>query len=141
MASRFSRTSRGIMLCVALGACSAKQAETPAPPAAPPVDAAAGGGAPAIPEAERIALDSANAAFRAKDYAGALAAYRRAVASNPTDVAPWFGIHMVATATKNTALADSALKEMRARGGAPGQATDSALQAAHKTPAVSPTAH
>lgn len=60
-------------------------------------------------------LDSGNAAFRQKNYDAALAFYGKARDAQPDHAAPWFGTYMVAQATKNTALADSALRMVRAR--------------------------
>lgn len=60
-------------------------------------------------------LDSGNAAFRHKNYDAALAFYGKARDAQPEHAAPWFGTYMVAQATKNTALADSALRMVRAR--------------------------
>lgn len=81
------------------------------------------------PESEAL-LDSGNAAFRARDFDGALAFYARAAQASPTHAAPWFGTYMVGKATNNEPLADSALREVRARApdmqphppGAPGAA-------------------
>jgi hypothetical protein len=92
------------------------------------------------PEA-KTALDSGNVQFRRKDYGRALASYRRASELAPQHSAPLFGIQMVARATNNPALADSAIAGIRARngpllavpatqaGGAPHSMTDSALKA------------
>ena len=91
-----------------------------------------------ISEAERLVLDSANNKFRAKDYQGALAGYRRAAAIAPTDVAPWFGVYMVAAVTKDKALGEEASKEMTARGGAP-EESDSAAIKAHQVAKPKPT--
>jgi len=63
-----------------------------------------------------VALDSGNALFRAKRYPEALAQYRVATRRAPDDAAAYFGIYMVASATKNQTLADTALAAMRARG-------------------------
>lgn len=60
-------------------------------------------------------LDSGNAAFRQKDYDAALAFYGKARDAQPAHAAPWFGTYMVAQATKNTVLADSALRMVRER--------------------------
>jgi hypothetical protein len=129
-------------ILVALAGCSAKKPDAVAPPAA---EAAATPTAnpdvPQIPEAERVVLDSANNFYRAKNYTAALAAYRRAAVIAPTDVAPWYGVYMVATITNAKALGDSAIAAMRARGSALGEATDPAVQAAHKAGGISPTAH
>lgn len=119
----------GITALFLLGACSGKK-----PDAAPPtalttaVAPGAAGGAVAT-EAERLVLDSANTKFRAKDYQGALAGYRRAAVVAPEDIAPWFGVYMVANVTKNKVLGDSAMSEMRTRGGAPGEGDTTALKA------------
>ena len=134
-----------LILVATLAACSSKKPEAP-PPAAMgaatvPTDST-GAPIPQIPAAERVVLDSANIYYRSKNYPMALVTYRRAAVIAPTDVAPWFGVYMVATATQNKVLGDSAIAEMRARGGtAPGQATDSALQAAHKGAVPGPTSH
>lgn len=69
-----------------------------------------------LPLGARVALDSGNALFRAKRYPEALAQYRLATKRAPDDAAAYFGIYMVASATKEQALADSALAAMRARG-------------------------
>ncbi len=142
MASAHRAYHGSLIVLLALAACSPKKADTPAAAPTNSATAANPGVAPMIPEAERVALDSANLHFRAKDYPAALAAYRRAAEAAPNDVAPWFGIHMVATATNNKALVDSALVAMRARGGAPDQSSPSDLEAAHKAAGgISPTAH
>ena len=92
------------------------------------------------PEAQ-AALDSGNALFRRKAYAQALERYRLASDRAPQHSAPLFGIYMVARATNNTALADSALAGIRARngpmpamqgGGPHGTMSDSALNALHE---------
>jgi len=68
------------------------------------------------PEAQ-AALDSGNVLFRRKDYVGALAHYRHASELAPQHTAPLFGIQMVASATNNKPLLDSALAGIRARNG------------------------
>jgi hypothetical protein len=86
--------------------------------------------------AARAALDKANAAYRAKDFSEALRLYREAARVAPTHASPWFGIFMVAQATKNTALADSARAEVQKRtADAPG-VTDSTLRSTHPAPAT-----
>ena len=67
--------------------------------------------------AAKAALDSGNVLFRRKDYAGALARYRAAAELAPQHSAPLFGIYMVARATNNKAMADSALDGIRRRNG------------------------
>lgn len=82
---------------------------------------AAGGvqtqGTPQLAPAAKVALDSGNQLFRKKAYSAALAQYRLASLSSPQHAAPYFGIYMVAQATHNTKLADSALANIRANNG------------------------
>jgi hypothetical protein len=88
------------------------------------------------PEA-KAALDSGNALYRRKAYPQALAAYRLASDRAPQHSAPLFGIYMVARATNNSLLADSAMAGIRARNGplpaiessSPHSMTDSSLKA------------
>lgn len=61
----------------------------------------------------RQALDRGNAAYRARDYQGALRAYRDAAAASPDNIAPYYGIQMAARALGNAALADSAMRRIR----------------------------
>lgn len=63
-----------------------------------------------LPLTVRVALDSGNAAMRAKDYAGAIAQYRVAATGAPQHAAPWFGLHMAARAINDASLADSAMR-------------------------------
>lgn len=63
----------------------------------------------------KAALDSGNVLFRAAKYPAALARYRAAAELAPRHPAPYFGIYMVARATGNAKLVDSALAGMRAR--------------------------
>jgi hypothetical protein len=89
-----------------------------------------------IGPAARAALDSGNVLFRKKAYAAALAQYRAASVLAPQHSAPLFGIYMVARATNNPAMADSALAGIRLRSGAmtppPHVLTDTALQRIHE---------
>ena len=55
----------------------------------------------------RVALDSANALFKAKRYQHALEKYRLAARLAPDEKAPLIGILMVATAVNDKRLADS----------------------------------
>lgn len=73
------------------------------------------------PEAQ-AALVRGNALFTKKDYGGALTEYRAASTFAPQHAAPFFGMYMVARATNNALLADSALMAIRLRGGAMGAA-------------------
>lgn len=72
------------------------------------------GTVPSITGEAKVALDSGNKLYTAKSYAVALAQYRRAAALAPEAEAPLFGILMVADATKDARLADSATKALRA---------------------------
>lgn len=74
----------------------------------------AGSSVPIAPAAA-VALDSGNDLFRKKAYGPALAQYRAAAALAPENAAPLFGIYMVARATNDAKLADSALAGIRAR--------------------------
>jgi hypothetical protein len=90
-----------------------------------------------IGPAAKVALDSGNFFFRRKAYREALAQYTAASALAPQHAAPIFGIYMVARATKNTALADSALAQIRLRNGplvpsSPHSLSDSAVQRMHE---------
>jgi hypothetical protein len=76
--------------------------------------------------------------YRAKDYKGALAGYRRAAAIAPTDIAPWFGVYMVGAVTQDKALGEEASREMKARGGAPGEGDSMAVKA-HQVAKPKPT--
>lgn len=119
--------SCGLAALILLGACSGKKPAVP--PAAALTDVRGAEGVATISTAEIMVLDSANNMFRAKDYKGALAGYRRAAAIAPTDVAPWFGVYMVAAATGDSVLGKTAVAEMTARGGAPGEGDSTAVQA------------
>lgn len=74
--------------------------------------------------AAQAAIDSANALFSAKDYRGALAAYRRTLTLAPGHPAPWWGISMAANMLGDSALADTAAGMLRSRGVDPGQGHD-----------------
>ncbi len=55
-------------------------------------------------------LDSGNAAYRAKDYRGALAHYQQAAQRAPRLAAAWFGIYMAKGQLGDKAGADSAMR-------------------------------
>lgn len=82
------------------------------PPGHVPIDPS---GAAQLQPLTQALLDSGNAAFRAQDFDAALRHYANARARQPEHAAPWFGTYMVAQATKNSALADSALRMVRQR--------------------------
>jgi hypothetical protein len=92
----------------------------------PDVTSAAG-----LTPAARAALDSGNVAFKAKNFPEALRQYRVAADAAPRHAAPWFGVYMVAKATGNAALGDSAMKEVQKRTPAPPAALDSAMRGLH----------
>ena len=132
-------------------ACTAQQ-EAPKIPLAKParadtradtVDAEAAAHALLGPAA-KAALDSGNILFRQKAYAAALAQYRSASALAPQHTAPLFGIFMVARATKDSVMADSAMAGIRLRSGAmsasPHTMSDSALQRMHENLKKKPAA-
>ncbi|MBI1809363.1 MAG: hypothetical protein HYR75_05640 [Gemmatimonadetes bacterium] len=63
----------------------------------------------ALPPAAQAALDSGNALFRKKLYAQAMERYRATEKLVPNHPSAVYGIYMVARATNDTTLADSAL--------------------------------
>lgn len=83
------------------------------PPGHVPVDQPAA--ATTLSVRSQALLDSGNAAFRRKDYQGALAYYAKSAQESPTHAAPWFGTYMVGQAMKDSALADSAMRMVRQR--------------------------
>lgn len=117
--------TRALLLasCVVAAACGANGTDSPKQPlgsaaAAPVSDAPAPDQLPAGMTPLSVAhLDSGNVAFRARQYDQAMVYYRKAVADVPDHAAPWYGIFMVAQATKNSALADSATNAIAARTG------------------------
>ena len=119
---------------------SAAAAAAPATASVPAPSGGALGGGPnmrdSLPETVRLALDSGNVAFRAGQYAAALTAYRAAAASAPDIAAPWYGVYMVAQATKNQKLADSALAAVRTRSADAGLWSDTLMKKAHDGNAV-----
>ena len=126
-----------LLLAVAVLACNSGDKAPKvslAQAAADSVHKAAGvqtGAQPLGPEAQQ-ALDSGNVLFRKKAYAPALAQYRLASAHAPNHAAPYIGINMVAQATGNKALADSAIAAIRERGGAPAMMQHPSIDSARK---------
>ena len=143
MTIRLHRSGAVVLMAIAtsLLACSSPVNDAPKVPLGQvaPVDSAAtvAVGAHAIigPRA-KAALDTGNALYRKKQYEGALAHYREASELAPQHAAPFFGIYMVARATGNTVLADSALAAIRVRNGplpaAPRSLNDSVLGRMHE---------
>jgi hypothetical protein len=102
---------------VALVACDTSDAAGRQPLAASPsaaADNSTGASGPALPLAAMNALDAGNTAYRAKQFDVAIAKYREAAVAAPTHAAPWFGVFMAANELKNTALADSAMAQVKA---------------------------
>lgn len=118
-------------------ACQSKAAEKVPLGQAVDTTAALPSGHPAVTSAvdltpaARFALDSGNVAFKAKNFPEALRLYRVAADAAPRHAAPWFGVYMVAKATGNAALGDSAMKEVQRRTPAPPAALDSAMRGLH----------
>jgi Flp pilus assembly protein TadD len=77
------------------------------------IDSAAWGAARDLSPGVAEALDSGNAAFRAKDFAAARTHYMRAVELGPDESAGWFGLSMVERQLGNAAAADSAMQRVR----------------------------
>jgi hypothetical protein len=115
-ATQLSRVMPAALIVLAV-ACS--HDEPPGTPlGAPQSTSAAQAAAHAlIGPAALAVLDTGNAYFKKKDYPNALAKYRAAADLAPQHSAPVFGIYMVAKATSNATLADSALAEIRKRNG------------------------
>ena len=68
---------------------------------------------PTITGEAKVALDSANNLFRAREYDLALAQYRRSAQLVPNDVTPLLGVLMVAEATNDRALTESTMVRVR----------------------------
>jgi hypothetical protein len=87
-------------------------------------------------------LDSGNVAFRMRAYPEALRYYRAAAADVPNHPAPWYGILMVAQATGNAVLMDSATQAVAMRSGG-GELLESSNAMTHQAPATTalPTNH
>ncbi|CAN5335370.1 hypothetical protein BH23GEM2_BH23GEM2_06400 [soil metagenome] len=70
-------------------------------------------GGPTITGEAKVALDSANNLFRAREYELALAQYRRSAQLVPNDVTPLLGVLMVAEATSDSQLAETTMSRIR----------------------------
>ncbi len=77
-------------------------AAAPAPAAGPQVELGAA-----------ARLDSGNAAYRAKDFKGALAHYRASADRAPSLAAAWFGLYMAQSALGDKAGADSSMRKVQ----------------------------
>jgi hypothetical protein len=133
----FARPSRLILLAaIAAAGCTGHRDAQQVPPATAVVADSARAVAQAhglIGPAARAALDRGNGLFRKKAYDAALAEYRAAAALAPQHAAPLYGIYMVARATNNSAMADSALSGIKDRNAvmAPHAFDDSTLKRVH----------
>jgi len=77
-------------------------------------------------------LDSGNVAFRSQRYDEALRYYQLASVSVPDHPSPWYGVYMVAQATGNQGLADSAARAVSRRD-MNGELRDTGVAKAHGT--------
>jgi hypothetical protein len=155
MTAQFARLA--IVLLATVVACKPADKSTSDQAKADSARTAAGAGAaqpqPELSAEAKVALDSGNALFRSgraldlkkasadakKAYTAALAEYRLAAQKSPQHAAPLFGIYMTAGALGNTALAESALAGIKARGEAlPAGAMHSGQPAPTQLPAKAP---
>jgi Flp pilus assembly protein TadD len=77
------------------------------------IDSAAWSQARDLPPGVREALDSGNAAFRAREYEAAREQYLRAVQLGPEESSAWFGLSMAERQLGNAAAADSAMQRVQ----------------------------
>jgi tetratricopeptide (TPR) repeat protein len=83
-------------------------------------------------------IDEGNAAYRAKDYEGALRHYQQAADKDPKQATAWFGVAMAASALGDEALAESARQRVQQLDPNLGGASHGAPAEAHGTPAPKP---
>lgn len=103
-----------LALALAAAGCQGEEAsETRTTLGAAPAADAEGEFQSRLPTEVRLHVDSANAAYRAKQYDEALRHYREVTRLQPDDATGWFGIAMAAGALGNTALADSAQQKVQ----------------------------
>jgi tetratricopeptide (TPR) repeat protein len=126
MTMTIDRKIPALLLMLGLAACgggdAADERRTLGAEDAAPAQPAPGTAAPAGGQAERSPLppeaqthlDAGNAAYRAKDYAGALTHYREAARIAPDQAATWFGVTMAAEKTGDRAALDSARARIEA---------------------------
>ncbi len=112
-----ARVVIGSLLAVcALNACSSSDTVARTPLSASSGAAATSGAdgvGPALSSAAQTALEAGNTAYRAKQFDAAIARYRDAATAAPDHPAPWYGLYMAASETKNSALADSAMQRVK----------------------------
>lgn len=105
--------TRAVLLLTALAVAGCGRKEQPGTPAT-----TAGTGTmtetPRVELGTSAQLDSGNTAFRAKDYQGALAHYRKATEREPALAAGWFGLYMAQSALGDKAGADSSMRKVQA---------------------------
>lgn len=77
------------------------------------IDSAAWSEARSLPADVRAAIDSGNAAFRARSFEAAREQYQRAIELAPEESSGWFGLSMVERQLGNVAAADSAMERVR----------------------------
>ncbi len=100
-----------VLLVAAASTC--KPAEPPQTEAPQIQEAAPPAQDPMSPEAA-AQLDSGSTAFRADDFAGALAHYTKATELAPDLAAAWFGVYMAQEALGNAQAAEEALAKTQA---------------------------
>ena len=102
--------TRGVSAVAVVALVSAAACDSPDKAGRQSLSSAAEQSGPKLPLAALNALDAGNAEYRAKNYSEAMAKYREATLAAPEHAAPWFGLYMVASEVKNTAiLADGSI--------------------------------
>lgn len=99
----------GLALALLLAAASACGPGEPPQPESVPAREASPPAQREVPPEVTAQLDSGSAAFRADDFAGALAHYTRATELAPDLAAAWFGVFMAHEAMGNAQAAQEAL--------------------------------
>lgn len=74
-----------------------------------PLESLSGGEVPGLPADLQARMDAGNAAYRMRDYDGALEHFREVVRMEPDLAAGWYGIGMTEAARGNREAADSAM--------------------------------
>ena len=103
-----------LALVLWLAAASACKPEEAPPPEAAQAQEASPPAQQPPPPAVAAQLDSGSAAFRADDYAGALAHYTKATELAPELAAAWFGVFMAQDALGDAQAAQEALAKTQA---------------------------
>ncbi len=105
---------RSLAIALLLAAAAACEPEAAPPPEAAPEQDVGPPAQEALPPEVTAQLDSGTAAFRADDYAGALAHYTKATELAPDLAAAWFGVAMAQEALGNPQAAQEALAKTQA---------------------------